>query len=42
MDTLIVEDEYEHPVILMQNEWTIQQVLDRNKNVRLEEIALRG
>ncbi|MDO9593281.1 MAG: peptide chain release factor 3, partial [Erysipelotrichaceae bacterium] len=42
MDSLIVEDEYNRPVILMQNEWNIQQVLDRNKKVRLEEISVRG
>jgi peptide chain release factor 3 len=42
MDTLIVEDDYHHPVILIQNEWSIQQVLDRNKNIQLEEISQRG
>jgi peptide chain release factor 3 len=42
MDSLIVEDEYNRPVILMQNEWNIQQVLDRNKKVKLEEISVRG
>lgn len=42
MDSMIVEDEYMHPVILMQNEWNIQQVLDRNKSIKLEEISKRG
>lgn len=41
MDTLIVQDEDEHPVLLFQNEWSIERVLDRNKNCKLKEIALR-
>ncbi|TCO79216.1 peptide chain release factor 3 [Marinisporobacter balticus] len=41
MDTMIVEDEDEHPVLLFQNEWSIDQVKDRNKNALLKEISLR-
>ncbi|QZY56934.1 peptide chain release factor 3 [Crassaminicella profunda] len=41
MDTMIVQDEDEHPVLLFQNEWSIGQVQDRNNNVVLKEISLR-
>ncbi|MBB6216136.1 peptide chain release factor 3 [Anaerosolibacter carboniphilus] len=41
MDTMIVEDEDGHPVLLFQNEWSISQVKDRNKNAVLKEISLR-
>jgi peptide chain release factor 3 len=41
MDTMIVQDEDEHPVLLFQNEWSIGQVQDRNKNALLKEISLR-
>ncbi len=41
MDTMIVEDEDGHPVLLFQNEWSINQVKDRNKNAVLKEISLR-
>ncbi|MTI55979.1 peptide chain release factor 3 [Geosporobacter ferrireducens] len=41
MDTMIVEDEDNHPVLLFQNEWSINQVKDRNKTAILKEISLR-
>lgn len=41
MDTMIVEDEDGHPVLLFQNDWSINQVKDRNKNAVLKEISLR-
>ncbi|MBF8982685.1 peptide chain release factor 3 [Lutibacter sp. B2] len=41
MDTMIVEDEDKHPVLLFQNEWSIGQVKDRNKEAILKEISLR-
>jgi len=41
MDTMIVEDEDKHPVLLFQNEWSIDRVKERNKNVDLKEISLR-
>jgi len=41
MDSMIVEDEDKHPVLLFQNEWSIDRVKERNKNVNLKEISLR-
>ncbi len=41
MDTLIVQDEDERPVLLFQNEWSIERVKERNKNAVLTDIALR-
>ena len=41
MDTLIVQDEEERPVLLFQNEWSIERVRERNKNAVLTDIALR-
>ena len=41
MDTLIVQDVEERPVLLFQNEWSIERVQERNKNAELKEIALR-
>lgn len=41
MDTMIVEDEDSRPVLLFQNEWSINQVKDRNKTALLKEISLR-
>ncbi len=41
MDTLIVQDEDERPVLLFQNEWSIERVKERNKNATLTDIALR-
>jgi len=41
MDTMIVNDENEHPVLLFQNEWSVNHFHDRNKNIVLEEISLR-
>ncbi len=41
MDTIFVEDEYGHPVLLFQNEWSINQVQERNKKATLKEISLR-
>ncbi|WP_053957205.1 peptide chain release factor 3 [Inediibacterium massiliense] len=36
MDTLLVFDEDENPVVLFNNEWVIQTFEDRNKDVQLE------
>ncbi|ABR49812.1 peptide chain release factor 3 [Alkaliphilus metalliredigens QYMF] len=41
-DTLIVNDEDDKPVILFQNEWSIQRVLDRNEGAVLKEISARS
>lgn len=38
-DTLIVEDKDEKPVLLFQNEWSIQRVSERNPNAVLKEIS---
>lgn len=42
MDTLIVEDEHDKPVLLFQNEWSIQKVEERNKNATLKDISSRS
>ncbi|KAB3530467.1 peptide chain release factor 3 [Alkaliphilus serpentinus] len=41
MDTLIVEDEDEKPVLLFQNEWSIERVKERNPKAILKEISRR-
>ncbi len=41
MDTMLVEDAYDHPVLIFQNEWSIRQMEERNKNIALKEISLR-
>lgn len=41
MDTLIVEDQDDKPVLLFQNEWSIQKVEERNKNAVLKDISSR-
>lgn len=41
MDTMIVEDEFENPVLLFQNEWSVNMVKDRNKEAILNEISFR-
>lgn len=41
MDTMLVTDADDHPAILLQSEWTIRHILDRNEGVELEEISLR-
>jgi len=40
MDTMIVENENENPVLLFQNEWSIRTVAERNKNAVLSETSL--
>lgn len=42
MDTLLVQDEYETPVLIFQNEWSIRQFEERNKKLTLQEISLRN
>ncbi|NTW72836.1 MAG: peptide chain release factor 3 [Eubacteriaceae bacterium] len=42
MDTVIVEDQDEHPVLLFENEWSIERVKERNKEAVLKEISLRN
>ena len=41
MDTMLVQDEDDMPVLIFQNDWSIRQIEDRNKNIKLEEISLR-
>lgn len=41
MDTMLVEDHDENPVLIFQNEWSIKQVEDRNKDITLHEISIR-
>ncbi|MFZ7131700.1 MAG: peptide chain release factor 3 [Eubacteriales bacterium] len=41
MDTIIVEDQDEHPVLLFGNEWSIERIKERNKGVSLSEISFR-
>ena len=41
MDTMLVEDHDENPVLIFQNEWSIRQVEDRNKDITLHEISIR-
>ncbi|MGB3366352.1 MAG: peptide chain release factor 3 [Acidaminobacteraceae bacterium] len=41
MDTMIVQDEAENPVLLFQNEWSIRTVQERNETAVLNEISLR-
>lgn len=41
MDTMIVEDENTAPVVIFQNDWSIRQFEERNKNFVLKEISLR-
>jgi len=40
-DTLIVQDDEEKPVLLFQNEWSIQRVAERNPNATLKEISVK-
>lgn len=40
MDTMLVENEEGQPVLLFQNEWSINQVKDRNKNAKLHETSI--
>ncbi|MFA5528860.1 MAG: peptide chain release factor 3 [Peptostreptococcales bacterium] len=39
MDTLLLDDENGHPVVVFQNEWSIKQITERNKGLVLEEIS---
>lgn len=41
MDTIVVQDADEKPVLLFQNEWSIRQLEERNKSITLQEISLR-
>lgn len=41
MDTVFVQDEREKPVLLFQNEWSMRQIVERNKNLDLAEISIR-
>jgi len=40
-DTLIVQDDEEKPVLLFQNEWSIQRVAERNPNATLKDISIK-
>lgn len=40
MDTMIVNDENENPVLLFQNEWSIRHFEERNKELELESTML--
>lgn len=37
MDTVLVENKHQQPVLLFQNEWSIKHILDRNKGIVLKE-----
>jgi peptide chain release factor 3 len=37
-DTLIVRDQFENPVLLFQNEWSIRTVIERNNGIELAEM----
>lgn len=41
MDTMLVHDEDDNPALIFQNDWSIRQIEERNKNIKLEEISLR-
>ena len=41
MDTMLVQDEDDNPVLIFQNDWSIRQIEERNKTIKLEEISLR-
>lgn len=41
MDTLLVEDHEQHPVLLFQNQWSIQQLENKNKGIQLMELSNR-
>ena len=40
MDTLLVEDKNSNPVLLLQNEWSIRHLLERNEGLILKETSL--
>lgn len=40
-DTLIARDQFDNPVLLFQNEWSIRTVLERNNGVELVDILSR-
>lgn len=40
MDTIIVENKDNNPVLLFQNEWAIRQITERNKGLILRETSL--
>ncbi|MFR4766846.1 MAG: peptide chain release factor 3, partial [Paraclostridium sordellii] len=39
MDTLLVEDKNRNPVLLLENEWTIRHLLERNEGLLLRETS---
>ncbi|HSQ89167.1 peptide chain release factor 3 [Romboutsia sp.] len=40
MDTILVEDKNRNPVLLFQNEWSINNITERNENLVLRETSL--
>ncbi|MGL4796538.1 MAG: peptide chain release factor 3, partial [Paraclostridium sp.] len=40
MDTLLVEDKNSTPVILLQNEWSLRHLVERNEGIVLKETSL--
>ncbi|MTI68572.1 MAG: peptide chain release factor 3 [Firmicutes bacterium] len=40
MDTMIVEDQNDNPVLLFQNKWSIDTVKERNKNATLKDVSI--
>ena len=38
-DAVILEDQYQRPVILFKNQWTLNWISDKNKDMRFVEIA---
>lgn len=40
LDTILVEDKEKNPILLFQHEWSIGQMLDRNKDLILKDTSL--
>ena len=38
-DTLLLEDQYQRPVVLFKNEWSLSRMEDKNKDVKFLDIA---
>ena len=40
MDTILVEDKSGNLAVLLQNEWSVRHLIDRNENIVLSETSL--
>ena len=38
-DTLLLEDQYQRPVVLFKNEWSLSRMEEKNKGVKFLDIA---